>query len=273
MTSQDRQATPSDEADTAHPELAFDTSVPHPARRYDYWLGGKDNFAADRASGDAIEAVFPTIRVTAVENRRFLARAVRFLTAEVGIDQFLDVGTGIPTANNTHEVAQQVNPAATVVYVDNDPIVLAHARALLNSHPNGATAYIDADLRQPETILTDPALAATLDLSRPVALMLVSVMHFFPDQDEPHAIVHQLAQALPADSYLVLSHASGDFVDSQPVDRASCRYPSGVPQPTPPPGPAPPTSACGPGWPVYTPPMADHHDTRLPRGWQGTGIG
>jgi hypothetical protein len=219
MGSQDQQAAPSGgQVAVPRPELAFDTSVAHPARRYDYWLGGKDNFAADRASGDAIVEVFPTIRVTAVENRRFLGRAVAFLAGEAGVDQFLDIGTGIPAADNTHEVAQRVNPAARVVYVDNDPIVLAHARALLTSHPHGVTAYIDADLRDPGSIIDDPALTSTLDLSRPVALMLVAVMHFVPDQNQPHDLVRRLTAALPAGSYLVLSHATGDFVHSGTVD-------------------------------------------------------
>jgi hypothetical protein len=220
MSAPDRQAPPTDDTvEAVRPELAFDTSVAHPARRYDYWLGGKDNFAADRESGDAIAAVFPTIRVAAVENRRFLARAVAFLAGEAGIDQFLDIGTGIPTANNTHEVAQRINPSARVAYVDNDPIVLAHARALLATHPRGATAYIDADLREPGSILDDPVLSTALDLSRPVALMLVAVMHFIPDQDDPHALLRRLTAALPAGSYLVLSHATGDFVELGPVDQ------------------------------------------------------
>jgi SAM-dependent methyltransferase len=219
MGSQDQQAAPSDgQVAFPEPEYTFDTSVAHPARRYDYWLGGKDNFAADRESGDAIAAVFPTIRVTAVENRRFLMRAVEFLAGEAGIDQFLDIGTGIPAANNTHEVAQRINPAARVVYVDNDPIVLAHARALLTSHPHGTTAYIDADLRDPAGILDDPALTTALDLSRPVALMLVAVMHFIPDQNDPVGLVRQLTAALPPGSYLVLSHATGDLVDGATVD-------------------------------------------------------
>jgi hypothetical protein len=197
------------------PLREVDTSVAHPARRYDYWLGGKDNFAEDRKSGDAIAAVFPSIRTAALENRRFLGRAVAFLAGEVGIDQFLDIGTGIPAGDNTHEVAQRINPAARIVYVDNDPIVLAHARALLTSTEQGATAYIDADLRQPDTILTDPALAATLDLSRPVGLMLVAVLHFITDEHHPYDVVARLVEALPAGSHLVMSHATDDFMPPQ----------------------------------------------------------
>ena len=196
------------------PEI--DTTVAHPARRYDYWLGGKDNYAADRASAEAVLEIFPTIRTTAIENRGFLSRAVEFLVREAGIDQFLDIGTGIPAANNTHEVAQRINPATRVVYVDNDPIVLAHARALLTStHPAGITAYLDADLREPDDILTDRALADTLDLSRPVALMLVAILHFFGDDDRPLDVVARLLDALPDGSYVVISHATGDFVSAE----------------------------------------------------------
>lgn len=191
----------------------IDTSVAHPARRYDYWLGGKDNFEADRRSGDDVAAAFPSVRTAAVENRRFLQRAVTFLAGEVGIRQFLDIGTGIPSANNTHEVAQAIAPQSRIVYVDNDPIVLVHARALLTSSPDGRTAYLDADLREPGRILADPELRATLDLSQPVALMLVSIVHFLLDADDPYAKVTELIAALAPGSYLVFSHATGDFMD------------------------------------------------------------
>lgn len=196
----------------AHSADRIDTSVPHPARRYNYWLGGKDNFQADRESGDAMAAAFPTIRLAALENRGFLRRAVAYLTREAGIRQFLDIGTGIPTANNTHEVAQSIAPESRVVYVDNDPIVLAHARALLTSSPEGATAYIDADLRDVDTILGNPDLLRTLDLTQPVALMLVAILHFIPDRDDPGAIVTRLLGALPAGSFLVASHATADYL-------------------------------------------------------------
>ncbi|MEU4645329.1 SAM-dependent methyltransferase [Micromonospora sp. NPDC023814] len=195
-----------------HPSDRIDTSVAHPARRYNYWLGGKDNFQADRDSGDAVAAAFPTIRTAALENRRFLQRAVRHLAREAGIRQFLDIGTGIPTADNTHEVAQVTAPESRVVYVDNDPIVLAHARALLSSSPEGATAYIDADLRDPEKILQHPDLLRTIDLSRPVALMLVAILHFVPDGDDPYAVVARLLEALPSGSYLAASHATYDHL-------------------------------------------------------------
>ncbi|WP_433199996.1 SAM-dependent methyltransferase [Dactylosporangium sp. CS-047395] len=191
------------------------TDLAHPARRYDYWLGGKDNYAADRESGDAIAAAFPAIRTAVVENRAFLRRVVRTLAAQYGIRQFLDIGTGIPTSPNVHEVAQEVAPAARVVYVDNDPIVLAHARALLTGAPEGATAYVDADLRDPHRIVADKALKATLDLTRPVALMLVAVVHFLPDDDKPHELVADLLAELAPGSFLVMSHATTEGLDPE----------------------------------------------------------
>ncbi|MGC4772149.1 SAM-dependent methyltransferase [Micromonospora sp. DT44] len=189
----------------------IDTSVAHPARRYNYLLGGKDNFAADRASGDALAAAMPTIRLAAIENRMFLQRAVRFL-AQRGVRQFLDIGTGIPTADNTHEVAQAVDPSARVVYVDNDPIVLAHARALLSSTPEGRTTYLDADLRAPAEILAHPDLRATLDLTQPVALMLVAILHFVRDDEDPKGILDRLVGALPSGSYVVASHVTWEHL-------------------------------------------------------------
>ena len=194
------------------PAPKVDTSVAHPARRYNYWLGGKDNFAADRESGDAIEAIYPHIRTAAVENRRFLQRVVRHLAADAGIRQFLDIGTGLPTADNTHEVAQAVTSAARIVYVDNDPLVLTHARALLTSHPDGKTAYIDADLRHPEKILTDSALRDTLNLKEPVALLLVAVLHFLPHTEQAYAVVKTLVNALPSGSYVAATHATDELL-------------------------------------------------------------
>jgi hypothetical protein len=187
----------------------FDTSVAHPARVYDYWLGGKDNFAADREVAERVLAVTPGLRFRVRANRAFLARAVRYLTAEAGIRQFLDIGTGIPTANNTHEVAQAAAPECRIVYVDNDPIVLAHARALLASSPQGATAYIDADLRNTQEILD--AAAKTLDFSQPVALMLLGILHLVSDAEDPYAIVTRLLAALPSGSYLAISHPASDI--------------------------------------------------------------
>jgi O-methyltransferase involved in polyketide biosynthesis len=197
----------------------IDTSIPHPARRYNYWLGGKDNFAADRESGDEFAARFPAVRVGARANRAMLQRAVRFLAAERGIRQFLDVGTGLPTADNTHEVAQRIAPDARIVYVDNDPLVMTHARALLTSTDPGRTAYLEADLRDPEKILA--AAAGTLDLSRPVAIMIVAVLHFIPGDGAARPLVRTLLDAVPPGSYLTATHATMDF--SPPEHQAAHR--------------------------------------------------
>jgi trans-aconitate methyltransferase len=186
----------------------IDFSRPHPARVYDYYLGGKDNFAVDRETGEKGERTRPSVRIGARENRKFLARAVRYLAGEAGIRQFLDIGTGLPSAGNTHEVAQQVAPGSRVVYVDNDPLVLAHARALLTSAPQGRTAYIQADLREPEKILASSVVSDVLDFSEPVALMLVAILHFIADEEDPQGILATLLAALPPGSYLAASHAS-----------------------------------------------------------------
>jgi hypothetical protein len=187
------------------------TDRPHPARVYDFLLGGKDNFPADRAAAAQGMKANPNSRIPPRENRAFLRRAVRYLAAEAGVDQFLDIGTGIPTSPNVHEVAQGVRPSSRIVYVDNDPIVLVHARARLTSSPEGKTAYIDADLRGVDKILSSPGLRATLDLSRPVALLLIAIMHFVPDDDDPYGVAARLLDALPSGSYLALSHLTGDF--------------------------------------------------------------
>jgi hypothetical protein len=208
--------------------LNLDVTVAHPARRYDYWLGGKDNFAADRASGDAIEKVYRHIRIAAVENRRFLRRVVRYLAGEARVRQFLDIGTGLPTVDNTHEIAQGINPAARIVYVDNDPLVLSHARALLTSRPEGRTAYIDADLRDPTKILTSPALADVLDLGKPVALLLIAVLHFLPDTEQAYATVKTLVDALPSGSYLAASHATHDFMDADVAEAFATKQVAGT---------------------------------------------
>ena len=190
------------------PEI--DVNRPHPARMYDYFLGGKDNFAADRATAAKVLDSWGTVRTAMRENRAFLGRAVRYLAAEAGVGQFLDIGTGLPSANNVHEVAQAVNPATRVVYADNDPIVLAHARALLASGPQGATAYLEADVREPEKILSGQVTRATLDFTEPIALMLVAVLHFILDEDDPRRIVRTLVDALPSGSYVVASHATAE---------------------------------------------------------------
>jgi len=207
--------------ESAGARRVIDTSVAHSARVHDYWLGGKDNFAADRAAADAVMAVYPGIVMSVRANRAFLARAVRFLAAEAGIRQFLDIGTGIPAADNTHEVAQSVAPSCRVVYVDYDPVVLLHAEALLTSSPHGAVDYIDADLRDPRTILSQAA--RTLDFSRPVAVTLISMMHLIGDQDDPYGIVRQLMAAVPAGSYLALSQVASD-IETEQVAEGARRY-------------------------------------------------
>jgi SAM-dependent methyltransferase len=189
----------------------LNTNVPQSARVYDYWLGGKDNFPADRAMAEAIADQVPTIRTQVRAQRAFLGRAVRFLVAEAGIRQFLDIGTGIPSAGNVHNVAQELAPETRVVYVDNDPIVLTHSRALLSSTPAGQLAFILADLRQPEAILDDPAVAGTLDLGQPVGLVLIGIMHHLHDDEDPRGIVATLVDALAPGSYLVLSQTTPDF--------------------------------------------------------------
>jgi len=186
----------------------FDTNTAHPARVYDALLGGKDNFAADRAAAAAGMRAFPASGVSARANRAFLARTVKYLAATAGIAQFLDIGTGLPSADNTHEVAQAIEPASRIVYVDNDPIVLAHAEALLTTTRPGVTDYIDADLRDPARILSQAA--STLDFTQPVAIMLIGVLHFIPDGDDPQGVVDTLVDAVCPGSYLTLSHLTKD---------------------------------------------------------------
>jgi S-adenosyl methyltransferase len=183
-----------------------DISRPHMARIYDYFLGGENHFAADRETAEKILQANPAIRIAARENRAFLGRTVRYLAAEAGIRQFLDIGTGLPTTDNVHEVAQAVAPASRVVYVDNDPLVLTQARALLNSAPEGRTAYIHADLREPRRILDDPAVREVLDLGQPTALVMLATLHLIQDDDKPAEIIAALLDALPGGSYFVASH-------------------------------------------------------------------
>jgi hypothetical protein len=188
-----------------------DVSRAQSARMYDYYLGGKTNFAPDREAAEAALATFPSLRIGAQANRAFLLRLVRHL-ADLGITQFLDIGTGIPIeGRNTHDVAQAVAPEARVVYVDNDPIVLAHARALMTGHASGSTTYIDADVRDPDSILDHPALASTLDPGKPTAVLLIAVLHFIVDADKPKEILTRLTEGLPSGSYLGLSHGTHDF--------------------------------------------------------------
>ena len=200
-----------------HPE------VPHPARVYDFLLGGKDHFPSDREAGEAILAMGEGGRTAVRANRAFLQRAVRTL-AELGIDQFLDIGTGIPTAGNTHEIAQKANPEARVVYVDNDPIVLTHARALMSGPGHGITRVLQADLREPEKVLVAPEVTETLDFSRPVALLLVAVLHFLKDDERPGEIVTKLIDALPSGSYVVLSHVTGEVLTDDEVAGVGVAY-------------------------------------------------
>jgi len=207
----------------------IDTSVPQSARVYDFLLGGKDNFPPDRAVGAALIAQIPTLPEMVKAQRAFLARAVRFLVADAGIRQFLDVGTGIPTANNVHEVAQAIAPESRVLYVDIDPIVLAHARALMKGTAEGRTAFIIGDLTKPQGILDDPVLADTLDHDQPVALMLVGILHHLRDGDDPYGVVARLVDWLPAGSYLVIAAPGSDFDAEAMAQTAATAELSGIP--------------------------------------------
>jgi hypothetical protein len=202
------------------PSAGIDTSVPHSARIWNYWLGGKDYYPVDQAAGDAYVQTFPGIVDIARQSRYFLARAVGYLAGEAGVRQFLDIGTGLPTVDNTHQVAQRVAPECRIVYVDNDPLVLTHARALLASSPGGVCDYIDADLREPGMILEGAA--RTLDFTRPVALMLMQILGHISDDTEAYAIVSRLVEGLPPGSYLVVS--DGTSTGSQALDEALRRY-------------------------------------------------
>ena len=202
--------------DAAQPLI--DTSIAHQARIYDYWLGGKDNFAVDREAAEQALAAYPELRRGVRAQRAFLASAVGYLAGQAGIRQFLDIGTGIPTANNTHEVAQAVAPDSRVVYVDNDPMVLAHARALLTSALPGATSYLDADLRDTDKVLA--AAAEQLDFRQPVAVLLIGILQLIPDDDDPHAIVAQLLKAVPSGSWLAIFHPASDINPEQMAEAA-----------------------------------------------------
>jgi O-methyltransferase involved in polyketide biosynthesis len=196
----------------------LDNGVPHTARIWNYWLGGKDNFAADRQMGDQVRAFLPDIVRSARADRAFLKRVVRFLVAEAGVRQFLDIGTGLPTAENTHEVAQAIVPGCRIVYVDNDPLVLVHARALLTSAPEGVTDYLDADARDIDRILAGAR--ETLDLTRPVAVMLLGLLNFIDDDVQAQRIVDGLMGAVPAGSYLAIAYPTKE-VDAEESERAA----------------------------------------------------
>jgi len=208
---------------TGHPKI--DTTVPHSARIWNYWLGGKDNYPVDREAGEAFRRIYPGITDLARASRYFLGRAVRFLAGEAGIRQFLDIGTGLPTVDNTHEIAQRVAPESRIVYVDNDPLVLVHANALLTSSPEGATSYIEADLHDPDTIMREAA--KTLDFDKPIALILMQILGHVSnegDDEEARSIIRGLMDALPSGSYLALN----DSTDTNPANvEATRRYNEG----------------------------------------------
>jgi S-adenosyl methyltransferase len=201
----------------------INTSVAHPARMYDYYLGGKDNYEVDREAAEAFLAVLPEGRTMARANRAFLGRAVRFLAA-AGIRQFLDIGTGIPGPGNTNEVAHTVAPDARIVYVDNDPIVITHARALLAGTDAGRTTVINADLRDPESILGHPEVNTVLDFTQPVAVLLVAVLHFIKDSEDPQGIVEKFKAVMPPGSYLAITQATADFEPERANMAASGGY-------------------------------------------------
>jgi hypothetical protein len=196
----------------------FDSTVPSPARMWNYWVGGKDHFTADREAAERVLAAMPSLPEIARSVRRFIVDSVQLLATDYGIRQFLDIGTGLPTADNTHDVAQRAAAESRIVYVDNDPVVLAHARALLTSTPAGKTDYLQADLRDTDAVLKGAE--RTLDFSQPVAILLYAVLHFIPDADDPYAVVNQLMDAVPAGSYLVICHASSDIRPEQVAEMA-----------------------------------------------------
>jgi hypothetical protein len=203
-----------------NPQVTLDTSVAHPARVYDYWLGGKDNFAADREAAEQVIAANPNVLPGVRANRAFLGRAVRYLAGEAGVRQFLDLGTGLPTAENTHQVAQATAPDARIVYADNDPMVLTYARALLTSTPEGATAYLQADIRDTDKVLAGAA--ETLDFSKPVAVMALMILQYVPDQDDPWDIVRRVLDPLAPGSYLTVSDTVRD-IDTGRVTEGTAR--------------------------------------------------
>jgi hypothetical protein len=227
LTGHEQGAELADDPDLSFPGLR--TDVPHTARIYDYLLGGKDNYAADRDASAGITADWPNLPRSMRANRDFMRRAGHYLAAELGFRQFLDVGTGLPTSPNLHEVVQLAAPEARVVYVDNDPIVLAHARALLTSSQQGVTAYIDADLRDPAAIINSPQARETLDFSKPVALSLLAIVHFMPDDDEVRRIISDFMAVLPAGSALALSTTNGDSAPEEVSAGVAAYNASGLP--------------------------------------------
>jgi len=207
-----------DDSPASRPErTAIDTTVSHSARIWNYWLGGKDNYQVDREVGEQILGFVPELVRSARADRQFLLRAVQYLAGKEGIRQFLDIGTGLPTADNTHQVAQRVAPDSRIVYVDNDPLVLVHARALLTSTPQGACDYLEADARDPGAILRGAA--RTLDLAQPVAIMMLGILNFVLDDSEAQSVVRQLLDGVPPGSYLAISHPTTE-VDAEPMTQA-----------------------------------------------------
>ncbi|MFJ3787500.1 SAM-dependent methyltransferase [Kitasatospora sp. NPDC090091] len=262
-------------ADDWEPPTELDTGVPHTARMYDYYLGGKDNFEADRKAAEAAIAAYPALPLLARTNREFLGRAVEYAAGR-GIRQYVDIGTGIPSVGSTSEVARQVVPDARVVYVDNDPIVATHARALLASHKAGHTSVIEADLRDPASILDHPGLRTAVDLDQPVALMLVAVLHFIRDEDGAEAIVRTLRDALAPGSALILSHGSPDFASRESAAEGARIYKSAsAPLVLRPRAAVEPFFGdfefAGPGLvqlPLWRPEAGHVPTTDLPEGWQ-----
>ncbi|KPM51116.1 methyltransferase [Frankia sp. R43] len=211
------------------PNVELKTDIPHSARVYDYILGGKDNFPADRAAATGIVKSLPNLPSSMRANRQFLARMAHVLAADYGIRQFLDIGTGLPTTPNLHEVVQKVAPESRVLYVDNDPIVLVHARALLTSTPEGRTAYLDADFAEPQNVLTSAQFTSTFDLSQPVAVSLLAIVQFFPDDDVVRGVIDQLMAPLPAGSILALSTVTGDYSPEEVEAGVAAYRSNGIP--------------------------------------------
>jgi S-adenosyl methyltransferase len=219
---------PEDEAEGSKP-VDLRTEVPHSARIYDFLLGGKDNFPADRAAAEVITKDWRNLPTSMRANRNFMARMTRYLATELGIRQFLDIGTGLPTEPNLHQVAQGVAPDSRIVYVDNDPIVLVHARALLTSSPEGMTAYVDADLRDTEAILASRQLRETIDLGRPVALSLIAILQFITDEQDAHGLVRRLVEALAPGSALALSTVTADSAPDEVNGGVAAYNAGGIP--------------------------------------------
>jgi hypothetical protein len=246
----------------AEPGCGFDPSIPHSARIYSYWLGGKDHFPADRRAAEEVIRQRPQVVAGARANRAFLARAVTYLAAERGIRQFLDIGTGLPAPGATHQVAQAADPSARVVYVDNDPLVLVHARALLTSTPQGACDYVEADLRSPAGILTHAA--ATLDFTQPIGVLLLAVLHFLEDSCDPAGIVATLAAGLAPGSCVAISHLTADLAPEQ-VTAAATAYNTTTPAPVTPRTHTQVTGLFG-GLPLLPPGVVPVSEWRTPAG-------